>query len=144
MTPDAADRKKPRVLFLCIGNSCRSPLAESIAVRDYSDVFDVSSAGISPLGVVQNLTLETLRNNEYPVKGLASKGIQNEIWAEADLVVNMSGFPKQRVFPRGDWHKIEDWQVEDPYGCAPEVYQKIFEDLRTRIESLAVRLRSKC
>jgi protein-tyrosine-phosphatase len=55
----------------------------------------------------------------------------------------MSGFPKQRVFPRGDWNKIEDWKVEDPYGCDPEVYQKIFADLRTRIESLAVRLRSK-
>jgi arsenate reductase (thioredoxin) len=46
MNPEAADKKKPLVLFVCIGNSCRSPLAESIALRDYADVFDVSSAGI--------------------------------------------------------------------------------------------------
>ena len=58
-----------------------------------------------------------------------------------DLVINMSGYPKQRAFPRSDWDKVEDWDVEDPYGADPLVYQRIFEDIRTRIESLTTRLR---
>src|SRR5215813_10331984 len=52
--------KKLSVLFVCIGNSCRSPMAESIALRDAADLFECASAGLSALGVVQKLTLQTL------------------------------------------------------------------------------------
>jgi len=74
---------------------------------------------------------------------LYSKSILNDAWANADLVINMSGYPRERAFARGDWHKVEDWDVEDPYGSDPQVYQRIFEDIRTRIETLAARLRER-
>jgi len=133
--------KKLRVLFLCIGNSCRSPMAESIAIRDAADFFDACSAGLAPLGVVQDLTLQTLQNNGYPTEGLYSKPILTDEWAAADLVINMSGYAKQSTFPSAEWPKIEDWDVEDPYGRDPGVYQEIFESIRTRIESLIAQLR---
>src|SRR5258708_10907692 len=133
-------KPKPRVLFICIGNSCRSPMAESIARRDSSHIFDCSSAGLTPLGVVQKETIATLQSNGYPVEDLISNAINKDEWAAADLVINMSGYPKQRAFPRIEWHKVEDWPVEDPYGSDPVVYQRIFEDIRTRIESLTARL----
>lgn len=117
-------------------------MAESIALRDAADLFLTASAGLSPLGVVQRLTLETLEANGYPTEGLHSKPILSDAWADADLVINMSGYPRERAFPRADWHKVEDWDVKDPYGANPEVYQRIFDDIRTRIESLATRLRN--
>jgi protein-tyrosine-phosphatase len=132
-----------QVMFVCIGNSCRSPMAESIALRDAAELFDCSSAGLSPLGVVQKLTLETLQANGYPTEGLYSKPILSDAWAAADLVINMSGYRRERAFPRGDWHKVEDWSVDDPFGADPEFYQQIFEDLRTKIESLVTRLRQR-
>jgi arsenate reductase len=134
---------KLRILFICIGNSCRSPMAESIGLRDAANFFEPSSAGLSPLGVIQKLTLATLKTNGYPTDGLSSKAILKDDWAAADLVINMSGYPKQRAFPRSEWHKIEDWEVADPYGSDPAIYQRIFEDIRTRIESLAARLRDR-
>jgi protein-tyrosine-phosphatase len=134
---------KLRVLFVCIGNSCRSPMAESIALRDAADLFESSSAGLAPLGVVQRLTLETLTNNGYPTDGLYSKPILDNEWAAADLVINMSGYRKQRTFHRSNWEKVEDWDVEDPYGSDATEYQRIFEDIRTRIESLTARLRDR-
>jgi len=133
--------RKFRILFVCIGNSCRSPMAESIALRDACEIFDCTSAGLSPLGVVQKQTVDTLQRNGYPVANLSSKAISSEERNATDLVINMSGYPKQRAFPRSDWDKVEDWDVEDPYGADPLVYQRIFEDIRTRIESLAARLR---
>ena len=137
---EAASTKKLRVLFVCIGNSCRSPMAESIALRDFSGFFESSSAGLAPFGSVQKETIETLKRNGYPVESLSSKSIIEKEWAAAELVINMSGYPKQRVFPRGEWNKVEDWDVSDPYGTDPHVYQRIFEDIRTRIESLTARL----
>ena len=116
-------------------------MAESIALRDSSEIFDSTSAGLTPLGVVQQQTLNTLRDNGYSAENLSSKAILSEEWMATDLVINMSGYPKQRVFPRVEWHKVEDWSVEDPYGSDPVVYQRIFEDIRTRIELLTARLR---
>jgi len=116
-------------------------MAESIGLRDACELFESSSAGLSPLGVVQKLTLETLRRNGYPTHALYSKPILDHQWAAADLVINMSGYHKERIFPRAEWHKVEDWEVQDPYGENPDFYQRIFEDIRTRIESLTVRLR---
>jgi arsenate reductase len=133
-------KPKFRVVFICIGNSCRSPMAESIAQRDSSHIFDCCSAGLTPLGVVQKETVATLQSNGYPVENLLSNAINKDQWAAADLVINMSGYPKQRAFPRSEWHKLEDWPVEDPYGSDPVVYQRIFEDIRTRIKSLTARL----
>jgi protein-tyrosine-phosphatase len=118
-------------------------MAESIALRDAADWFDCSSAGLSPLGVVQKLTLETLRSNGYPTDGLYSKPILSDAWAAADVVINMSGYRRERAFPEGDWLKVEDWNVDDPFGADPEYYQQIFEDIRTRIQSLANRLRQR-
>jgi protein-tyrosine-phosphatase len=61
-------------------------------------------------------------------------------WQDVDLVINMSGFDKKRLFE--DPEKVEDWNVEDPFGADPEVYQRIFDEIRTRIIELRERLRS--
>jgi len=134
---------KFKVLFVCIGNSCRSPMAEAIARRTAAELFETASAGLRPLGLVQRLTLETLAANGYPTDKLYSKPILNDAWAEADLVINMSGFPREGAFARREWGKVEDWQVDDPFGTEPEEYQRVFEDIRTKIESLKARLRAK-
>src|ERR1700693_38478 len=48
--------RRTRVVFVCLGNSCRSPMAEGIAAHIASDVMEVSSAGVAALGRVQSLT----------------------------------------------------------------------------------------
>lgn len=144
MSADSAETpSRVRVLFVCIGNSCRSPMAESIALRDAADLIETASAGLNALGVVQKQTLQTLQANGYPTDGLYSKPILNDAWAEADLVINMSGYPRERAFARGDWHKVEDWDVEDPYGFDAAAYQRTFEDIRNRIDALIARLRER-
>lgn len=114
-------------------------MAEAIARRDAAGVMEASSAGISPLGQVAVLTRQTLQANGCAVENLASKPITPSLWQEASLVVNMSGYPRERTFR--DWEKVEDWDVEDPYGADPDVYQRIFEDIEGRVKELAGRLK---
>ncbi len=133
--------KRAKVLFVCIGNSCRSPMAEAIAQRDASDVMQPSSAGLAPLGHVQGMTRQTLKNNGYSGDELASKSILPEVLSAADLVINMSGRPREQVFP--GISKVEDWDVDDPYGADPEIYQRIFGELHRRVAELAERLRAQ-
>ena len=132
--------KKLKVLFVCLGNSCRSPMAEAIARQHAPDLWEVTSGGLTPLGYVAPLTIETIENNGYSAEGLSSKAIMHSHWQEVDLVINMSGFDKDRVFE--DAEKVEDWPVTDPFGAEPELYQEVFDDIRARIAELAVRIRS--
>jgi protein-tyrosine-phosphatase len=116
-------------------------MAESIARYDAADVIDASSAGLTPLGFLPGLTTETLAKNGYAIDNLKSKGISEELWSGADLVINMSGTPREQAFR--ECEKVEDWVVEDPYGADPHLYQRIFESLQRRIAQLAEGLRQK-
>src|SRR6266481_7084224 len=135
--------KRVRVLFVCIGNSCRSPMAEAIAWRDAPEVIEASSAGLAPLGLVAEMTTQTLLRNGYAVKGLASKPISPEAWESADIVINMSGRAREFAFRNFRGHtKVEDWEIEDPYGD-PDKYQGTYESVQRRVAELAQRLRKE-
>ncbi len=132
---------KLRVLFVCLGNACRSPMAEAIALRDAADVVEPSSAGLYPLGEIPEATQETLMQNGYSVAGLSSKPITNRAWNDADLVINLSGRIRDIAFD--DPSKVEDWDVADPYGANPAFYQTILEEIQQHVLSLADRLRQQ-
>jgi protein-tyrosine-phosphatase len=59
---------------------------------------------------------------------------------DADIVINMTGRPGiLRLHEPG---KIEDWDVEDPYGSDSETYQRVFEDIERRVTLLVDRMRA--
>jgi arsenate reductase len=132
---------KTRVLFVCIGNACRSPIAEAVALRDASDIIAPSSAGLFPLGHIPELTLQTLLANGYSTQGLSSKPISREAWDSADVIINLSGGRAAPLF--GQPEKVEDWDVADPYGNEPEFYQQILDEIAGQVRSLADRLRQQ-
>ena len=128
------------MLFVCLGNACRSPMGEAIARRDAADVMEVSSAGLIALKFLPELTVETLERNGYSAEGLVSEQLTDERLDAAELVINMSGRPKEAAFDRTEI--VEDWMVEDPYGENAAVYQRIFNDIQRRVKELAERLRA--
>ncbi len=133
------NHKKTRVMFVCIGNACRSPMAEAIALREAGDILQISSAGLFPMGYVPEMTLQTLNRNGYSTEGLASKPIRREELLETDLVINLSG--QTRVPAFADAPRIEDWPVADPYGEDAAIYQTILEEIARRVRDLSSRLR---
>ncbi len=135
--------RRAKVLFVCIGNSCRSPMAEAIARQDALQEIEASSAGLAPLGFVAEMTTQTLLRNGYAVDGLASKPITAEAWESADVVINMSGRAREFAFRNFGGHaKAEDWEIEDPYGNA-EKYQGTYEAVQRRVAELAQRIRKE-
>lgn len=133
---------RTKVLFLCIGNACRSQMAEAIARHKASDVIEASSAGLVPFGHIPSTTLEALRERGISVDGQSSKMLRAEDVSSADLVVNMTGRPGASIFEKL-LPKVEDWDVGDPYGSDLVVYRQIREEIEARIENLARRLREK-
>ena len=118
-------------------------MAEAIAWKDASAEIEASSAGLAPLGFVAEMTTQTLLRNGYAVEGLASKHISSEAWESADIVINMSGRASEFAFHNFREHaKIEDWEIEDPYGD-PEKYQGTYEHIQRRVAELTRRLRKR-
>jgi arsenate reductase (thioredoxin) len=133
--------KRTRVLFVCVGNACRSPMAEAIARYDAADVIEPSSAGLYPLGHIADMTMQTLLRNGYPANNLTSSLLTPEEADVADLIVNMTGRPLGEFLEAEE--KTEHWIVEDPYGTEAETYQRVFEGIRRRVNQLAQGLREK-
>lgn len=141
--------RKVRVLFVCIGNACRSPMAEAVARQLASDIIEPASAGLYPLGRLSPCTEQTLLANGYFVDGLASKPLSRTSIENTDVVVNISGQSLDDLLhdlcgsdDSSLPQKIETWKVEDPYGAHPAIYQRILEELESRVLLLASRLRT--
>jgi len=64
--------KKPRVLFLCTGNSARSQMAETLLRKHAGDRFEIHSAGLEPAGV-NPYTIRVLDEIGVDTSGLRSK-----------------------------------------------------------------------
>jgi arsenate reductase (thioredoxin) len=131
-----------KVLFLCIGNACRSQMAEAIARHSASDVIDASSAGLAPFGEVPKTTLAVLKELGISGEDLHSKPLRAEEVAEADLVINMTGQSGSAIFGEPAL-PIEDWDVGDPFGFNLSVYRSIRDQILVRVEDLSRRLREK-
>jgi protein-tyrosine-phosphatase len=116
-------------------------MAEAIARYDAADVIEPSSAGLSPMGSIAEQTKETLVQNGYSANGLTSDALTRQAADAADMIINMTGKPREDNFWEPE--KVEDWIVQDPYGATPETYQRVFEGLQRRIHQLALVLREK-
>jgi protein-tyrosine-phosphatase len=116
-------------------------MAEAIARYDAADVIDPHSAGLSPLGSIADLTIQTLAMNGYSANGLTSDKMTLEACEAADIIINMTGKPNEEAFSHHE--KVEDWIVRDPYGADADTYQRVFEGIQRRVGQLAEGLREK-
>ena len=132
---------KTRVLFVCIGNACRSPIAEAIARKEANDVIEASSAGFYPMGMIPEMTQTILERNGYSANGLRSKGLREIVSEEINLVVNLSGYTRAQSLEK--FMQVENWEVPDPYGADEATYQRILEEIRGRVRDLAQRFRAE-
>jgi arsenate reductase len=114
-TPRAPVKK--RVLFVCIGNSCRSQMAEGFARAYGSDVMVARSAGLSPATVIAPLTRQVLAERNIRIDDHFPKGLDVVSREKFDMVVNLSGMPLRVTAPR-----VVEWAVKDPIGQTESLY----------------------
>jgi arsenate reductase len=133
--------KRYRTLFVCIGNSCRSPMAEAIANARYADVIDAFSAGLGPAPIVQALTFSCLRESDVKLDpNKRPQELAEADWKSADLIVNMSGHGVLSVIPdfKGD---LLIWEIPDPIGQPMAVYRIARDLINRQVGALADALR---
>jgi len=125
-----------RVLFVCIGNSCRSQMAEAFAKTYGKDVLEASSAGLFPATFVAPITIKMMRERGIDLKGQFPKSL-HEVDVPFDIVVNMSGYP----IPHSLGRKIVEWRVQDPLGHKEHVFQQVAAQIENYVMQLLMELR---
>ncbi len=125
-----------RVLFVCIGNSCRSQMAEAFANRYGADVLVARSAGLRPCEMVSPATAQLMREKGIEVSAAHPKGL-DETGTNYDLVVNMSGY----ALPAGVRAPVREWNVEDPIWFSEERHRGIRDQIESLVRGLIADLR---
>jgi protein-tyrosine-phosphatase len=136
-----------KVLFVCTGNTCRSPMAERLARASYPE-HDWESAGVriwrsglSPWAV------PVLEQMGADTAGFASRQIETVAPEGFDHVVLIGDQAQALCPPLPDSVQVHHWDVDDP--MPPEdasdenrlpVYAATAEELLRRIHLLAASL----
>ncbi len=142
-------KPKFNILFVCIGNTCRSPFAEMILKRVLKekkiDFIEVESAGVGAFnGFPASLyAIETARSFRVDLSSHTSKKLSYEILRKADVVLVMSEeqIEKIRKIDKSSGEKIyllksfpekihqKKDSIKDPMGKELKDYRLCFHQI---------------
>ena len=128
-----------RVLFVCIGNSCRSQMAEAFARAYGSDTLVPASAGLAPASRVAPDTVEAMQEKGLDLRDHFPKAIRHLGRVEFDLVINMSGEP----LPDTIRCEVRSWDVDDPVCFSYEEHCAVRDEIERLVMGLILELRKQ-
>lgn len=127
--------KKPLILVLCTGNSCRSHLAEGFLRRALGDTAIVASAGSKPAGYVHPLAIKVMAEEGIDISQHTSKHLNEFLDRDVETVITVCGNADQAcpMFP-GQLNR-HHWGFEDPAHATgtEEAQLAVFRSVRDQI-----------
>lgn len=117
-----------RLLFVCVGNSCRSQMAEGLAK---AMGHEADSAGTSPASSIATHAVTVLESRGISTEGMRPKSVDQFSAQDYDYVISMGCGVHCPVM------KIdEDWGLEDPVGGPLSLYYDTAQEIQRRLNVL--------
>jgi arsenate reductase (thioredoxin) len=132
---------RKRVLFLCIGNACRSQMAEGFARTYGADVLVPGSAGLAPAVKIAPDTLKAMAEKNIDLRDQFPKSLRHLGRAEFDLVVNLSGSSVPEDLAART--KVLEWEVDDPVFMKYDQHCEIRDEIEKKVMALILELRAQ-
>jgi len=128
------------VLFVCVGNSCRSQMAEGFANALGKGKIIASSAGTMPAARVHPLAIEAMREVGIDISHHTPKSITEFDLGEFDAVISLCEADTDKLCPATFVGVREQWNIPDPVGLPMEEFRRVRDTIGERVKALINRL----
>ncbi len=138
------------ILVLCVGNICRSPIAEALLAREFPDK-TVWSAGLSALvgNPAEPMAVEVAAAHGLDLSAHRAQQVTGWMCQSAELILVMEQehkteleqrFPlvRGRVFRLGELGKFD---IADPYRQPKTAFEAAYADIERGVAAWAPRIR---
>lgn len=126
------------VLFVCVGNSGRSQMAEAFFNHFCGGRSLAMSAGTWPARSVSRTAIAAMAELSIDITAQRPKPLAQQMIQQADRIITM-GRDVVESCPTG-FHASEDWDLEDPQGQPLEKARLIRDQIRERVLALLTEL----
>lgn len=140
------------ILFICTGNTCRSPMAEGILrelAKEKGLDIKVKSAGLVATedGDISRDAISTLKDIGIDISDIRSKSVNEDLIQEADLILTMSQrhkgnltlkypYIREKVFLLNEYAFDMNKDVVDPFGMGRKYYEETRNEIYRAIEKI--------
>lgn len=140
-----------KILFVCTGNTCRSPMAEAILTAKKVEGVEARSAGIFAGTAPLSENAQSVLNQQQISFSHTSKPLSSENLEWAELVLTMTNSHKTailqaypeiatKLFTIKEFAASSTEDVSDPYGGPIPLYEKTFQELKLLIDKLIMKI----
>ncbi len=142
------------ILVVCVGNICRSPMAEALlksALRG-QDGITVESAGLGALVgyPADDYALELMEEAGENISEHRARQIHPDMVTDADLVLVMEARHKRAIddadpTARGKVHRLGEWQdrdIDDPYRQDKAAFAEALEEIQEGVASWVEKIKA--
>jgi protein-tyrosine-phosphatase len=160
MTMDREGRACPKILLVCTGNTCRSPMAAALLAARLGEGCQVLSAGTAARegDPAADLAVQVMAERGLDLTAHRARLVSRELVDQADLVLTMTRSQRQmvidlapgaadRVFSLVEYATCptclppgEELDIPDPLGKGLDVYRASADHLLQMVERVAERL----
>ena len=132
-----------RILVVCVGNICRSPMAEALLKQRFPNKI-IDSAGVGALvgHAADPAALEIMTNQNIDITNHVAKQMDENLAKKADLIFTMSDSQTKWIeerwpFCRGKTFKLGHWMdkdIADPYKHEISAFKTAYQDIVKGLE----------
>jgi protein-tyrosine phosphatase len=133
-----SDQAPVKILFVCYGNICRSPMAAGIARMRLGKGVDVASAGIAAVGgpAAEDAQLVMKLVYKTDISGHEARSFSSYDPQEFDFIVAMD-LPVYNTL-KDIWavpgDKLSGWDIEDPLGRGFDAFKTAAQRIEKRLD----------
>ena len=126
------------ILVVCVGNICRSPMAEALLKQRFPEK-NIDSAGVGALvgHGADPAAIKIMEQQDIDITSHVAKQIDENLALNADLIFTMSDSQNKWIeerwpFCRGKTFKLGHWNdkdIADPYKHELSAFQTAYQDI---------------